>query len=266
MRPAPNPDRWADLRPRVISAVGMVAVGVVAIWAGGAVFAALVTVCCGLMIWELTRMTHATGADIALPLGLAAGLCLALPLAFEARWLVLLLALPALIGAAGPRRIRVVFAGYALLVMLTGYGLVQLRDGQGLAVIVWLVAVVAASDLMGYFAGRMLGGPKFWPAISPKKTWSGTVAGWIGAALVGLGFVLAGQGGWGLVVLSPLVALAGQMGDIVESGIKRRVGVKDSSGLIPGHGGLMDRFDALAGAAVIIYFVSLVVALPIGGP
>lgn len=266
MRPTPNPDRWADLRPRVISAVVMVAVGVVAIWAGGAVFAALVTICCGLMIWELTRMTHATGADIALPLGLAAGLCLALVLAFEARWLVLLLALPALIGAAWPRRIRVVFAGYALLVMLTGFGLVQLRNGSGLAVIVWLVAVVAASDLAGYFAGRTLGGPKFWPAISPKKTWSGTVAGWIGAALVGLGFVAAGQGGWGLMVLSPLVALAGQMGDIVESGIKRRVGVKDSSGLIPGHGGLMDRFDALAGAAVIIYFVSLVVALPIGGP
>ena len=266
MRPTPNPDRWADLRPRVISAVVMVAVGVVAIWAGGAVFAALVTICCGLMIWELTRMTHATGADIALPLGLSAGLCLALVLGGQARWMVLLLALPALIGAAGPRRIRVVFAGYALLVMLTGYGMVQLRNGPGLVVIVWLVAVVAASDLAGYFAGRTLGGPKFWPAISPKKTWSGTVAGWLGAALVGLGFVLAGQGGWGLVVLSPLVALAGQMGDIVESGIKRRVGVKDSSGLIPGHGGLMDRFDALAGAAVIIYFVSLVVALPIGGP
>jgi len=266
MRPAPNPDRWADLRLRVISAVVMVAVGVVAIGLGGAVFAALVVVCCGLMIWELARMTHATGADIAVPLGLSAGLCLALVLGGQARWMVLLLALPALIGAAGPRRIRVVFAGYALLVMLTGYGMVQLRNGPGLVVIVWLVAVVVASDLAGYFAGRALGGPKFWPAISPKKTWSGTVAGWIGAALVGLGFVAAGQGGWGLMVLSPLVALAGQMGDIVESGVKRRVGVKDSSGLIPGHGGLMDRFDALAGAAVIIYFVSLVVALPIGGP
>jgi len=266
MRPDPNPERWADLRPRVISAVVMVAVGVVTIGFGGAVFAALVTLCCSLMIWELTRMTRATGADVAVPLALVAGLCLALALAFGARWLVLLLALPALIGAAGPRRIRVVFAGYALLVMLTGYGMVQLRNGPGLAVIAWLVAVVVASDLMGYFAGRTLGGPKFWPAISPKKTWSGTVAGWIGAAAVGLGLMLAGQGGWGLVVLSPLVALAGQMGDIVESGIKRRVGVKDSSGLIPGHGGLMDRFDALAGAAVIIYFLSLVVALPIGGP
>jgi phosphatidate cytidylyltransferase len=108
-----------------------------------------------------------------------------------------------------------------------------------------------------------LGGPKFWPAISPKKTWSGTVAGWLGAALVGFGFVIAGYAGWGLVALSPLVALAGQMGDIAESWVKRRAGVKDSSSLIPGHGGVLDRFDAMTGAIVLLILLSLVVDLPL---
>jgi phosphatidate cytidylyltransferase len=148
--------------------------------------------------------------------------------------------------------------------MVAGFGLVSLRESVGTAGILWLVCVVVASDVAGYFAGRTLGGPKFWPAVSPKKTWSGTVAGWIGAALVGLAFVLAGSGGWVLVLLSPIVAFAGQMGDVVESWLKRRAGVKDSSHLIPGHGGLLDRFDALIGATVVVMLIGLVFPLPIG--
>ena len=147
--------------------------------------------------------------------------------------------------------------------MWAGYGLVTLRDAAGSIVIVWLVGVVITSDVLGYFAGRLLGGAKFWPAISPKKTWSGTVAGWIGAALVGLGFVLLAGAGWGLVILSPIVAFAGQMGDIAESWIKRRTGVKDSSALIPGHGGVLDRFDALIFAVVAVMLLGLFGPLPI---
>jgi phosphatidate cytidylyltransferase len=116
---------------------------------------------------------------------------------------------------------------------------------------------------MGYFIGRRFGGPKFWPRVSPNKTWSGTVAGWVGAALVGLAFVAAGRAGWGLVALSPLIALAGQLGDIAESWIKRRAGFKDSSSLIPGHGGVLDRFDALIGAALAVLILSFVFALPL---
>jgi len=123
--------------------------------------------------------------------------------------------------------------------------------------------VVVASDVLGYFAGRMLGGPKFWPAISPKKTWSGTVAGWIGAALVGLVVVLATGASWALVPFSALVAFAGQMGDIAESWVKRRAGVKDASALIPGHGGVLDRFDALIGAVVLVMALGLVA--PVAG-
>jgi phosphatidate cytidylyltransferase len=127
----------------------------------------------------------------------------------------------------------------------------------GASVILWLVAVVVASDVLGYFAGRMLGGPKFWPSVSPKKTWSGTVAGWIGAALVGAGFVILSGASWVLMPVSALVAFAGQMGDIAESWVKRRAGVKDASQLIPGHGGVLDRFDALIGAVVAVKALGL---------
>lgn len=257
--------RWGDLKARVLSALVMVAVGAVEIWLGGLPFAALVLLVTGAMVWELARMTGRPGQG-ALPLALAA---LAVAALAGALWLPsdhaeLLLAAPALALALTPRRDRRIATVYGLAMLMAGYGLIELRD-LGMVALIWLVAVVVASDILGYFAGRILGGPKFWPAISPKKTWSGTAAGWLGAALVGLGFVVWAGAGWGLVALSPLVAFAGQMGDIAESWIKRRAGVKDSSNLIPGHGGVMDRFDALTGAVVVVIALGLVLPLPLPG-
>jgi phosphatidate cytidylyltransferase len=108
----------------------------------------------------------------------------------------------------------------------------------------------------------MIGGPKFWPAISPKKTWSGTVAGWIAAAVVGMVFLRFTTAGPDLPWISAALSLASQMGDIAESAIKRRMGVKDSSHLIPGHGGLLDRFDGLLGASLLMLLVALIVIVP----
>lgn len=246
-----SPGRWGDLAPRILSAAVLLAVGGGAIWLGGAVFALLAVACCGLMMWELARMTRGEGHDASVLLGLLAAGVLALNLFVPQPFVIPLLLLPPLVGIVAPRRDTAVFAGYALVILATGWALVALRQGAGLAPVLWLLAVVVVSDVAGYFAGRLLGGPKFWPKISPKKTWSGTVAGWIGAALVGAAFWAAGQGTAALVWVSPLVAFAGQMGDIAESATKRRAGVKDSSALIPGHGGLMDRFDALAFAAIL---------------
>ena len=133
------------------------------------------------------------------------------------------------------------------------YAVAMLRAESGLGWIVWLVLVVVVSDVAGYFAGRILGGPKFWPKVSPKKTWSGTIAGWAGAAVVGAVMAVPLGAGAGLIVISVLVSFAGQMGDIAESAVKRHVGVKDSSDLIPGHGGVLDRFDAMLGAGVLVF-------------
>ena len=264
MDPAPVPSgKWADLRTRILSAVVMVAVGAVEIWLGGLAFAVLVVALTGVMIWELATMTAPLERRSALVVAGGAGVALVAALVLKTEVAVLFLTVPSVALLLTPRRDQRLAGGYALAIMLAGYGLVELRAVGGTQVILWLVAVVVASDVLGYFAGRMLGGPKFWPAISPKKTWSGTVAGWIGAALVGLVVVLATGASWALVPFSALVAFAGQMGDIAESWVKRRAGVKDASSLIPGHGGVLDRFDALIGAVVVVMVLRLV--LPVTG-
>ena len=107
-----------------------------------------------------------------------------------------------------------------------------------------------------------MGGPKFWPRVSPKKTWSGTAAGWVGAALVG-GIFAINSGVWSAVLLASVVlSLASQMGDIAESAIKRKMGVKDSSRLIPGHGGVLDRFDGMLGASVAFLLIEFFFGFP----
>ena len=254
---------WSDLRPRVLSAVAMLAVGGVALWQGGLIFAELIVVATGVMMWELAQMTG-PNQRLSLGLGVLAAVSLSAAFYFHAPWTLLVLVLPSVLGVLTPRRDKAVFAAYALVIMLCGLSLVVLRHSVGLGVLLWLLAVIIASDVMGYFAGRTLGGPKFWPRISPKKTWSGTVAGWFGAALVGAAFWAAGFGSGMIIWFSPIVAFAGQLGDIAESAIKRRAGVKDSSRLIPGHGGLLDRFDALAFGSIVValpFFIGLALAM-----
>jgi phosphatidate cytidylyltransferase len=246
----------------VISAVVLIAVGASEIWIGGVSFAMLVILLTAAMVWELANMTAPARQNTPLVMAAIAAAALGVTVAFPERVSTAFLMAPALALALTPRRDRRLTSLYAVAIMLAGYGLVNLRD-TGSQTMVWLVLVVVVTDVLGYFAGRTVGGPKFWPAVSPKKTWSGTVAGWVGAALVGMGFVLAGQAGWGLVPLSVLVSLAGQMGDIWESWIKRRCGVKDSSNLIPGHGGVLDRFDALTGGIVAVMLLGLVIPLPL---
>lgn len=258
-------DRWQDLRPRVLSAIVMVAVGAVEIWLGGWPFLILVGALISAMIWELAAMTgRPQGGRLALAVAALAALAILFDEGWPSvpSWWVFPFVILAM--ALTPRIHPVASAAMAAAILVAGHGLFVLRDEAGTAAILWLIGVVIASDVMGYFVGRTLGGPKFWPAISPKKTWSGTVAGWIGALAVGIGFVAAGQGAPLLILLSPVVAFAGQMGDIAESWIKRRAGVKDSSNLIPGHGGVMDRFDALTGAMVAVMILGRIIQLPVG--
>ena len=132
------------------------------------------------------------------------------------------------------------------------------RDPEyGLVALLFLMAVVWASDIGAFFAGRLIGGPKLAPVVSPNKTWSGAVGGTLGAVAAG-GAVAAAAGlvnSLAVVCLALLLSVVSQAGDLFESGVKRRFGVKDSSRLIPGHGGLMDRLDgflAAAGAAGLL--------------
>lgn len=257
--------RWGDLKKRAISAAFMLAVGAGELWLGGTPFSLLVIALTGVMFWELANMTAPGRRRTPLAMGLFAAACLAGAELFRDDLATTLLILPGLALALSPRRDRQIATVYGIAIMVAGYGLIELRS-PGMPAILWLVAIVIVSDVMGYFVGRIVGGPKFWPAISPKKTWSGTVAGWVGAIGVSLIFVATGHAPWMAVVLAPFVAFAGQLGDIVESWIKRRSGVKDSSTLIPGHGGFLDRFDALIGAVGLVMLLGLFTSLPMPGP
>jgi len=244
---------FSDLKARTLSAIGMAAVGLGAIWLGGPVFTGLALVLAGLMGWELHRMLVPDAPEGRAE---ASGVVAAVLVGVFTFWQGGVISLAGLgLGAAVMAwrmpRDRVIFGLYFALILVAAHALITLRGAYGLAFVLWLVAVVVASDVAGYFAGRLLGGPKFWPRVSPKKTWSGTLAGWLLAAAVGAGFAQALGLSWWLVPLSALHAFAGQMGDIAESAIKRHAGVKDSSALIPGHGGVLDRFDALIAVAAL---------------
>jgi phosphatidate cytidylyltransferase len=250
---------FGDLRARVLSGVAMAVIGAGAVWAGGLVFTALAIVLAGLMGWELHRMMNPGARDGQSEAhGVVAAILVGVFSFTLGGWLSLGgLALGALVMAMRQPRDRLAFGLYFGLILWAGHGLIVLRDAFGLGFVLWLICVVVASDVAGYFAGRILGGPKFWPRISPKKTWSGTVAGWLLAAVVGWMFMQSMGLSPVVIGLSALLAFAGQMGDIAESAIKRHMGVKDSSNLIPGHGGVLDRFDALIAVAALAYVLAL---------
>lgn len=249
--------KWSDLRRRALSGVLMLVLGAFGVYQGGLFFVVMVCAICGAMVWETARM-FATRQAVGL--GIAAGVAM-----LALNFLPGTFALPLMLGLAlvaasqtaedGPLAFVVI-----AWVLLACFALLWVRAGHETLWILWLILVVIASDVAGYFAGRMLGGPKFWPRFSPKKTWSGTIAGWLLAGIVGLFFLRPLGMGLELIPMSMLAGFAGQMGDIAESAVKRRKGIKDSSSLIPGHGGVFDRFDAMLGgsaAALLFWAVGL---------
>ncbi|MEO0990976.1 MAG: phosphatidate cytidylyltransferase [Pseudomonadota bacterium] len=257
------PGRWDDLRLRLVSGVVMVVVGFTCVYFAGLYIFALVAVLVAAMSWELTRML-APDLDWVRTwtlVGLAVGaLSLAAQLPFPARAPLLIAASGlALFFVSGNRRPYFLFYAAALL---TAMGVFDQRDHFGLVWMMWLVLVVVQSDVMGYFAGRTFGGAKFWPSLSPKKTWSGIIAGWVGAAILGGIFGWATGAGTVVAVFSVILCYAAQMGDIAESWLKRKAGVKDSSNLIPGHGGVWDRFDGLVGATLALLIIEQITNFP----
>lgn len=149
-----------------------------------------------------------------------------------------------------------------LYLSLPMLALIWLRTvpGIGLSIILWLLAVVWATDIMAYFVGRGVGGPKLAPAISPGKTWSGLCGGMAGAAVIGAVMAMV-TGPFRVlpsIALAAVLAVVAQIGDLAESSLKRQAGVKDSGGLIPGHGGLFDRIDGLLFAAPLLALVAMI--------
>ena len=141
--------------------------------------------------------------------------------------------------------------GYALAASI-GSSAVRLDPLWGFAALMLVLLVVWATDIGGYFAGRLIGGPKLWPQVSPKKTWAGAIGGFAASLGVAAGFAAFDLGKiLPMLLLGAVLSIASQLGDLFESAVKRRFGVKDSSRIIPGHGGLMDRLDGFVAAILL---------------
>ena len=227
--------RFGDLGTRSLSAVLLAGLGFLSIWSGGWLLIIFVTLLVAGIAFEIASMSKA--ASVSALVGVSA-------LAFIiAAILPPMVRLPILVAAGLVAyqmfaQQKPLLTGAYLFSMVGAATFLYFADTFGIAWTLWLIALVIATDIAGYFAGKMIGGPKFWPAISPKKTWSGTAAGWVGAALVGVLAMPLLSVGAGLIALSILLSFASQLGDIFESFVKRKTGVKDSSNLIPGHGGV----------------------------
>ena len=152
------------------------------------------------------------------------------------------------------------YAGGFLYALVPALALLWIRerDAQGLDLLVWAFIVTWSTDIGAYFAGRRFGRRKLAPAISPGKTVEGLYGGIAAATLFGGAWVLATGLGMALLALAPVLAMAAQGGDLFESSMKRRAGVKDSGTWLPGHGGVLDRLDGLVPVAVLTAAAQLV--------
>ena len=166
-------------------------------------------------------------------------------------------------------KVRIMYPTRSLWLVVGGFymgsacvGLVWIRSelDNGLLVVMWILLLVWAADCGAYAVGRIVGGPKLAPNISPNKTWSGLagciISASVAGAIVAYGAVL--ENFYELIVLSGLIGLISQLGDLMESAVKRHYGVKDSGNLIPGHGGMLDRVDALLAAIIAVVLISLI--------
>ncbi|MDP9164338.1 MAG: phosphatidate cytidylyltransferase [Pseudomonadota bacterium] len=140
--------------------------------------------------------------------------------------------------------------GYALIPALALLWIRE-RGAHKLDMLLWVFIVTWSTDIGAYFAGRSIGGPKLAPAISPNKTWAGLFGGMIAASLLGGLWVVELGLPRRLLLLAPMFAVGAQLGDLFESGLKRRAGVKDSGTILPGHGGVLDRLDGLVVVATL---------------
>lgn len=244
-----------NLLMRIAAALVLAPLAIGAAYAGGWYWIALVTVGAIGLFAEWLVVTHTTRN---VPVTIAGVVALVLTAPFlaianvNAALVVLALGLIAVgFRTTQPRLWAMAGFLYAAAAQVASV-LVRLDHAKGLSALILVLLVVWATDIGGYFAGRTIGGPKLWPRVSPKKTWAGAIGGFVASLLVAIGFAASDLGKTlPLVILAAMLSVAAQFGDLFESAIKRRFGVKDSGHIIPGHGGVMDRLDGFVAAIVL---------------
>jgi phosphatidate cytidylyltransferase len=273
-RPVPTASSGgSELILRILSGLVMAPLAVGVAYLGGWIFVAFWSIAALLVLWEWCTLVAAgerstvlliTGAAVFLAILLAASATDvegSHSVRLVAGGTLLLMGMLATVALAPSDR-RVWTAAGIPYAGLLGIAPIVLRNDvqYGFLAIVFLFAVVWATDIAAYFVGRAIGGPKLAPRISPKKTWSGAIGGTVAA--MGAALTVAIAAGLPNLPAVGLIAVAAsalaQAGDLFESALKRRFGAKDSSHLIPGHGGLMDRLDGFVAAAVLATLIGLI--------
>lgn len=243
-----------NLRTRIIAALVLAPAAIAIAWTGGPLWIALVTLAAIGMYVEWLTIVGAAQEKQAVAAGIAALVVSSLGLTFgygAFALIVLLVGVGAV--AAVSQQSRVWSAAGFCYAAAAAFASAQVRvdDAYGFVALMFVMLVVWAADIGGYFAGRGFGGPKLWPRVSPKKTWAGAVGGFAGGLAVAAGFAAFDLGRLApLLLLAAFLSIVSQSGDLFESAVKRRFGVKDSSQIIPGHGGLLDRLDGFVAAIV----------------
>jgi phosphatidate cytidylyltransferase len=252
------------LRLRILSALVLAPLPIIAIWFGGPLLSVLTLVAAIVMAWEWGRLCGAPGVGGWVLLGVVTAAVVLASFGETAAGALLAGAGAVLVWQIGLRRRAAAplwLAAGSLWVALPCIILLWLAQSgaAGRGTLFWLFAVVWATDIGAYAVGRQLGGPLLAPSWSPRKTWAGLVGGVVCAALAGWATagVLGASAALPLVLVSAGLAIVEQFGDLAESVAKRRFGVKDTSGLIPGHGGLLDRLDGLLAVIPAVALLTL---------
>lgn len=266
--PADQPvsPKWGDLGVRLFSALVLIPAVLIDVWVGGIWFQLFVALLAILVAYEWTVMAHGSSSS-QFAIHAAAALCgVFLPMETGlagTSFAVFVLAAAGAVLAQFQGRPTSIWTYLGVpYAAVPGAALVILRADEymGLLAILWLLSIVWAADTCAYFVGRLIGGPKLAPVISPKKTWSGLAGAVAGSVLATIAFLNLAELG-NLAVLSVLAAVAAlveQAGDLFKSALKRHFGVKDSGRLIPGHGGVIDRVDGLIAVSAFAAGVGIV--------
>jgi phosphatidate cytidylyltransferase len=251
-----------ELGKRLASAVVMASLAIAAVVLGGWPFLLFWAAGAVGVFWEWSAVT-AGGTVAARAAGISALIASALAAGLGHFYVALTALMAGAAGVAGTDGARHRLwraAGVAYAGVLTVAPAVLRSDRElGVIAILFLFAVVWSTDILGYFVGRAIGGPRLAPAVSPNKTWSGACGGAFGAVVAGVAVVLVVGGVAPVPAAAAALALsvASQGGDLFESAVKRRFGVKDTSHVIPGHGGLMDRLDGFIAASCVAALVGV---------
>jgi phosphatidate cytidylyltransferase len=269
----------SELQKRVLSALVLAALAFGSVAFGGFVFAAVWGVAALAVLVEWNKVIGLKGNEFALATAIgASGVVLSIAVVFWVSPSIVVAFVPAIVAgglvaflfrAKEPGALWTLVGPIYSASVIIGPLVLRSRGAEGIVIVLWLFFVVWISDIAAFFVGRRIGGPKLWPSVSPKKTWSGFFGGLFGGTLAAIAVVYGARllfsaewiEGWPLVALTASSTLVAECGDLFESAMKRRFGVKDSGAIIPGHGGIMDRLDSYTAAALYVALVSVV--LPI---